>query len=111
MIGISNHRSPVGAGARGAIPAGESLAGIPLKLNPPGLNGDSVHFCSFEEEATIFAEYAGFGHVLKDICEILVADPSISYAQLRSLDFTDEEIDTHRRAYQFLRSSITSEVD
>ena len=58
-----------------------------------------------------FAEYVGFGHVLKDTREIPVADPSISYAELRSLAFTDDEIDTHRRACQFLRSAITSEVD
>ena len=44
-------------------------------------------------------------------CEILVAHSSISYAQLRSLDFTDDEIDMHRRTYQFLRSIITFEVD
>ena len=115
MIGTSNHRSPAGAGARGAVPAGESPAGIPWKLNPPFFSGDSVHFRSFEEEAIIFAEYVGFGNVLKDTRtrEIQVADPSISYAQLRSLliGYTDDEIDAHRRAYRFLRSTITSQVD
>ena len=111
MIGTSNHRSPAGAGARGAVPAGESPAGIPWKLNPPFFSGDSVHFCSFKKEAIIFAQYVGFGHVLKDTREIPVADPSISYAQLRSLGYTDDEIDAHRRPYQFLRSAITSEVD
>ena len=112
LIGTSNHRSPAGAGARGVVPAGESLAGIPWKLNPPVFSGDSVHFCSFEKEAIIFAKDVGFGHVLKDTREIpVVADPSISYAKLRSLCFTDDESDTHRRAYQFLRSAITSEVD
>ena len=35
---------------------------------------------------------------------------SISYAELRSLGLTDDKIDTHRRAYQFLRPTITSEV-
>ena len=98
MIGTSNHRSPAGAGARGAIPDGESLAGIPWKLNPPILSGNYVHFRSFEKEAIIFADYVDFGHVLKDIIEIPVADPSISYAELRSLGLTDKEIDTHRRA-------------
>ena len=111
MIGTSNHRSPAGAGARGAVPAGESPAGIPWKLNPPVFSGDSVHFRSFEKEAIIFADYVGFGHVLKDTQEIPVADPSISYAQLRSLGYTDDEIGAHRRAYQFLRSAITSELD
>ena len=59
----------------------------------------------------MFAVYVGFGHVLQDTREIPVADPSISYAKLRSISFTDDEIDTHRRAYQFLRSAIMSEVD
>ena len=111
MIGTLNHRSPAGAGARGAVPAGESPAGIPWKVNPSVFSGDSVHFQSFEKEAIIFAEYVGFGHVLKDTREIPVADPSISYAQLRSQGYTDDKIDAHRRAYQFLRSAITSEVD
>ena len=39
MIGKSNHRSPAGAGARGAVPARESPAGIPWKLNPLVFNG------------------------------------------------------------------------
>ena len=111
MVGTSNHRSPADAGARDGIPAGESPAGIPWKLNPPVFSGDSVHFRSFEKEAIIFTEYVGFGHVLKDTREIPVADPSISYAQLKSQGYTDDEIDAHRRAYQFLRSAVTSEVD
>ena len=111
MIGTSNHRSPAGAGARRAVPAGESLAGIPWKLDPPIFSGDSVYFRSFEKEANIFAEYVGFRYVLKDTGEIPVADPSISYAKLRSLGFIDDEIGTHRRAHQFLRSVITFEVD
>ena len=111
MIGTSNHRSPADAGAMGVVPAGESPAGIPWKLNLPLFSGDSVHSRSFEKEAIIFAEYVGFGHVLKDIRETPVADPSISYAQLRSQGYTDDEIDAHRRAYHFLRSAITSEVD
>ena len=111
MIGTSNHRSPAGAVARGAVPAGESPTGIQWKLNPPVFSGDSVNFRSFEKEAIIFAEYVGFGHILKNTREIPVADPPISYAQLRSQDYTDDKIDAHRRAYQFLRSTITSEVD
>ena len=92
MIGTSNHRSPAGAGARGTVPVGESLAGIPWKLNPPVSSGDFVHFRSFKKEDIIFAEYVGFGHVLKDTREIpVVADPSISYAQLRSQDFTHDD--------------------
>ena len=111
MIRTSNPRSPADAGARGAVPAVESPAGIPWKLNPPVYSGNSVHFRSFEKEAILFAEYVGFGHVLKDTREIPVADPSTAYAQLRSQSYTDDEIDAHRRADQFLRSAITSEVD
>ena len=111
IIGTSNHRSPAGARARGAVPADKSLAGVPWKLNPPVISGDSVHFRSIERKAIVFAEYVGFGHVLKDTREIPVADLSISYAELWSLDLTDDEIDTHHRAYRFLRSAITSEVD
>ena len=66
MIGTSNHRLPAGAEARGTVPVGESLAGIPWKLNSPVFSGDSVRFRSFKKEAIIFAEYVGFGHVLKD---------------------------------------------
>ena len=80
MIGTSTHRSPAGAGARGTVPVGESLAG-------PVFSGDSVHFRSFKREVLIFGEYGGLGNDLKDT-EIPVADPSISYAQLRSQDST-----------------------
>ena len=72
MIGMSNHRSPAGAGARGAVPTSESLAGIPWKLNPPVFGGDYVHFRSFEKKVVIFDEYVGFGHGLKDTREIPV---------------------------------------
>ena len=104
MIGTSNHRSLAGPGARGTVPVGESLAGIPWKLKPPVFSGDSVHFRFFKRDAIIFAEYVGFGYVLKDTREIPVADPSISYAQLRSQDLTHDENDTYRRVNQFLRS-------
>ena len=30
---------------------------------------------------------------------------------MRLLDFADDEIDTHRKAYHFLRSAITPDVD
>ena len=43
--------------------------------------------------------------------EIPVANPFISYAQRRSLDFTDDNVDTHRKVYNFLRSVIKSEVN
>ena len=92
MIGTSNRRSPADAETRGAVPTCESPTGIPWKLNPLGFSGDSVHFRSFEKEAIIFAKYVGFGHVLKDNREIPVADPSISYAQLKSQGNTDDEI-------------------
>ena len=91
MIGTSNHRSPAGAGARSTVPVGESLTGIPWKLNPPVFSSDSVHFGSSKKETIIFAEYVGFGPVFKDTREIPVADPFISYAQLRSQDCTHDD--------------------
>ena len=83
MIGTSNHRSPADAGARSAVPAGESPAGIPWKLNPPVFSGDSVHFRSFEKEAIIFAEYVGFGHVLEDTREKSQLPKSVSIPAIR----------------------------
>ena len=74
MIGTSNHRSPAGAGARGTVPVGESLADIPSKLKPPVFSGDSVPFRSFKKAET---EYVGFGHVLKDTREIPVSCRSL----------------------------------
>ena len=59
----------------------------------------------------MFAEYFGFGDVFTDTREVPIANPPLFYAQIRSLGFTDEEIETHRKAYQFLRSALTSEVD
>ena len=67
MIGMSNHRSPAGAGARSTGPTSESLAGTPWKLNPSAFSGSSVHLRSFKNVVVmIFTEYVGFGHVLKD---------------------------------------------
>ena len=59
----------------------------------------------------MFADCFGFGNVFADTREIPIANPSLSYAQIKSLGFTDDEIETHRKAYQFLRSALTSEVD
>ena len=90
-----NRQSSASAGARDDARAGESLAGIPWKLNPPVFGGDAVHFPSFEKETIVFAEYVRFGDVFKGTREIPVANPSIPYyAQLRSFGFfTDDEID------------------
>ena len=40
-----------------------------------------------------------------------IHNPSIPYTRIGSLGFTDDKIDTHRRAYQVLPSTITFEVD
>ena len=60
-----------------------------------------MHFRSYEKEAIIFAEYVGFGHVLKGTREIPVANPLISYAKMRLLGFTDDEIDTYQKHISF----------
>ena len=59
----------------------------------------------------MFAEYAGFGDIFNGVREVPVADPFISVFQMRSLGYTNEEIDTHRKEYQFLRSALKSKVD
>ena len=59
----------------------------------------------------MFADCFGFGDVFADTREVRIANPSLSYAQIKSLGFTDDEIETHRKAYQVLRSALNSEVD
>ena len=59
-----------------------------------------MYFCSFEKEATIFAEYIGFGDVVKSTREFLVLNPCISYASMRSHGFIDGENYTHRKVCQ-----------
>ena len=75
MIGTLNHRSAAGAGVRDAVPASESPAGIPWKLNPPVFSGDSVHFRSFDKEAIIYAEYVGLGMFSKTSAKSLMSIP------------------------------------
>ena len=99
------------AGARGAYPAGELHSHIPWKLTPPVFSGDSSDYLSFRKEALIFAEYVGFGEVFTLLKEVPVADSSFSTQQMRNLGYIDDEIDLHRKAYQFLRSSLKSKVD
>ena len=59
----------------------------------------------------MFAHCFRFGNVFADTREVSIANPSLSYAQMKSRGYTDDEIETHRKAYQFLRSALTSEVD
>ena len=59
----------------------------------------------------MFADCFGFGDVFTDTQDVPVAKPSLTYAQIKSLCFNDDEIQTRRKAYKFLRSALTSEVD
>ena len=59
----------------------------------------------------MFADCFGFGDVFADTREVPIANPSLTYAQIKSLGFTDGENETHRKAHQFLRSALTAEVD
>ena len=81
------------------------------KSNPPVLSGDSPDYLSFRKEALVFAEYVGFGDVFTCLRDVPVADPSISAQQMRDMDCTNDEIDLHRKACQFLRSALKTKVD
>ena len=59
----------------------------------------------------MFADCFGFGDVFADTREVPIANPSLTYAQIKSLGFTDDEIETHRKANPFLHSTLISEVD
>ena len=98
------HQPPSSAGARGLGPAGESIARFsPWKLNPPVYSGNSV---------TVRSLRSGFGDVFADGTQQgPIANPSLSYVQIKSPGYTDGEIETHQNAYQFLRSALNSEVD
>ena len=59
----------------------------------------------------MLADCFGFGDVFANIREVPIANPSLIYAHVNSLGFTDDEIETHRKADQFLCSALPSEVD
>ena len=80
-------------------------------MTPSVFNGDSPKFLSFCKEATTFADSCGFGDVFEGNREVPIADPDLTYAQIRSRGFTDDEIERHRTAYQFRRSALSSEID
>ena len=90
--------------------AGDPIT-LPWKLNPPMFDGDSLTFRSFRKEGTTFADCCGFGDVFEGNREVPIADGALTYTQIRSRGYTDAEIERHRKAYQFLRSALSSEVD
>ena len=60
----------------------------------------------------MFADCFAFGDdVFGGNREVPIADPSLSYAQIRSRGFIDNDIERNRKAYQFLRTALSSEVD
>ena len=109
-VGQQVHRPLPIAGTRGMSSAGDPIT-MPWTLNPPMFDGDSLKFRSFRKEATTFADCCGFGEVLEGNHEVPIADGALTYTQIKSLGFTDAEIERHRKAYQFLRSALSSEVD
>ena len=84
---------------------------LPWTLNPPMFGGDSLEFRSFRKEATTFADCCGFGDVFEGNREVPIANGALTYTQIRSRGYTDAEIERHRKAYQFLRSALSSQVD
>ena len=109
-VGEQIHRPLPIAGTRGMSSAGDPIT-MPWKLNPPMFDGDSLKFRSFRKEATTFADCCGFGEVFEGNHEVPTADGALTNTQIKSLGFTDAEIERHRKAYQFLRSALSSEVD
>ena len=109
-VGEQVHRPLPIAGTRGMSSAGDPIT-MPWKLNPPMFDGDSLKFRSFRKEATTFADCCGFGEVFEGNHEVPIADGALTNTQIKSLGFTDAEIERHRKAYQFLRSALSSEVD
>ena len=59
----------------------------------------------------MFADYLRFGNVFAGTREVPIAHQSFTYAKIKSLDYTDDETETYRKAYQLFRSALTSEVD
>ena len=109
-VGEQAHRPlPVG-GTRGMSSAGDSMT-LPWKLNPPVFDGGSLKFRSFRKEATTFANCCGFDDVFEGNRDVPIADAALTYKQIRSRSYNDTEIERHRKAYQFLRSALSSEVD
>ena len=68
-------------------------------------------YISFRKEALMFAEYVGFGDVFTRLRDAPVADPSISTQRMRGSGCTNDKIDRHRKAYQFLRSTLKSKIN
>ena len=103
-VGEQVHRPLPIAGTRGMSSAGDPIT-MPWKLNPPMFNGDSLQFRSFRKEATTFADCCGFGEIFEGNHEVPTTDGALTNTQIKSLGFTDAEIERHRKAYQFLRSA------
>ena len=59
----------------------------------------------------MFADCCGFGDVFEGNREVPIGDPAPSCAQIRPRGFINNEIERHRKAYQFLRSALNSKVD
>ena len=91
---------------RGVQAAVESHVNIPRKWNPPVFSCEFSDFLSFRKQALVFAEYVGVGDGFTRLRQIPAADLSTSAQQIRDSDCTNDEIDLHRKAYQFLRSAL-----
>ena len=82
-----------------------------MEIKLPIFDGGSLKFRSFRREATTFSDCCGFGDVFESNRKVPIADGALTYTQIRSRGYTDAEIERHRKAYQFLRSALSSEVD
>ena len=74
-------------------------------------SGDPFDYLSFGKEALLLAEYVGFNDVFAILKKVLVEDTSLTTQQIREVGDSDDEIDIHRNAYQFLGTSMRTKVD
>lgn len=73
---------------------------------PLVFGGDSSDYISCRKEAVLSAVYVGFGDVLTILVTV-----SAGIQQIRDIGHSDDKIGSYRRAYPFLRTSITTKVD
>lgn len=91
------------AGGRDLGPTGEPII-FQWKLNLSVSDCNTIKFRAFKKEAVVFGDCCGFGDIFGDFP---IANGELSSTQTRVLGFSEDGIETYRKAYQFLRSALT----